>query len=132
MYDFLEYYNGIRGKLNNGKTTQKDKYCDYIKVIFKLYKEMEHNNTSKVYNTEMYLFKLKFQDNNELTFLENICPNKCLKLVFYKNNKTLCLFKEKPEKESVKEKLQKCEDKQNTSTNGHLDKMKEYACYIFY
>ncbi|SCO65764.1 Plasmodium vivax Vir protein, putative [Plasmodium vivax] len=118
LYEFLDYYNLIKSKLNSG-TKNRDQYCNYIKYIFGVYTEMYNQCNSKglkIYYKELTLFDDIFKKKNEeLQFVEKNCPNRCLNLVFKANNKNLCpSTKEKP-KESVQEstkpfKIPKTED----------------------
>ncbi|GAB69984.1 hypothetical protein PCYB_007330 [Plasmodium cynomolgi strain B] len=42
LYEFVEYYDYIKEKLNDNNVTKKNKYCDYIKTLFSLYHAMKY------------------------------------------------------------------------------------------
>ncbi|SBT74061.1 Plasmodium vivax Vir protein, putative [Plasmodium ovale] len=125
FYDFFEYYNRIKSELHV-KNTEKDEYCNYIKKIFQLYKEMEQKNSSQRYSEDIYKFKKKFFLNGELNILEELCPDRCLKLVFNTNHATLCPFEKESPKEIVEEALKSCKDKRTLSADGNGSINKEY------
>ncbi|EDL42859.1 hypothetical protein PVX_112100 [Plasmodium vivax] len=50
LYDFLEFCDNIKGVLTNKRTAQQNNYCNYMKVIFDLYKEMEDIENPKVFD----------------------------------------------------------------------------------
>ncbi|SBT54916.1 PIR Superfamily Protein [Plasmodium ovale wallikeri] len=116
LFDFLEYYDKIKAKLNKALDNNRTSYCYYIKIIFDLYKTMVHKNDSQVYTEELWLFRKKFWDNGELHFLEEKCPNMCLGLVFNVKNKTLCPLDEKPSIETEEEDLKLCDTAESYSS----------------
>ncbi|KMZ85833.1 hypothetical protein PVBG_01343 [Plasmodium vivax Brazil I] len=91
LYDFLEYYYSIRDMLVKADSTKKKEYCNYIENIFKLYKGMDKKNISPKYIEEIsYFEKIFLHNRNELAFISNECPGKCLHLVFNKIHKNIC------------------------------------------
>ncbi|SBT56804.1 PIR Superfamily Protein [Plasmodium ovale wallikeri] len=130
LFDFLEYYIKIRGKLKEGNNKNEKRYCAYIKSIFELYKYMLHNNVSKEYNEELWLFRNIFFGNNELHFLEKKCPNMCLDLVFDVRYKTLCPLDKKPSVMDEQVDINICETEELSTVNRYLSKNNEKE-YIF-
>ncbi|KMZ77283.1 hypothetical protein PVIIG_05328 [Plasmodium vivax India VII] len=92
LYDFVEYYDLIKDKLTTSENAERKKYCEYIKVLFDLYKDMEQNkNLSQGYRDEINLFKAKFFGNiDELNLINSKCPGKCLNYVFTDKYKIFC------------------------------------------
>ncbi|SBS93347.1 PIR Superfamily Protein [Plasmodium ovale curtisi] len=90
LFDFLEYYNKIREKLKEDNNKKRKHYCDYIRSIFELYKDIIYNNALHEYSEELWLLRKTFFRNDELRFLKKKCPNMCLDLVFDVKYKTLC------------------------------------------
>ncbi|SBS93194.1 PIR Superfamily Protein [Plasmodium ovale curtisi] len=93
LFEFLEYYNIVRDKINNSEESKRKPYCDYINYYFYFYKEMLKKYNVSCYIKEINSFKKKFWGRTrQLTFLNNKCPNRRLNLVFtnqYKNAETL-------------------------------------------
>ncbi|GAB70048.1 hypothetical protein PCYB_007970, partial [Plasmodium cynomolgi strain B] len=85
LFDFIEYYDSIKSKLVELDTSEKEKYCEYIKKNFELYFVMKHEDSCKntsVYDEEKSIFKTKFIDNNEeVEFLKKICNDKYLEAI---------------------------------------------------
>ncbi|SBT74630.1 Plasmodium vivax Vir protein, putative [Plasmodium ovale] len=95
LYDFVEYYDNIKNILNNNDDLKKGKYCNYIELMFKLYKKMKRNNLRLKYNKEIDSFEKKFKINNtELTHLKSKCPEKELDLEFKEENNALLQLKQ--------------------------------------
>ncbi|SBT84162.1 PIR protein [Plasmodium ovale] len=120
IFDFLEYYNEIRNKLNDEKNNKKKDYCAYIKKIFELYKYIEQENVSFPYGEEIKLFQNKFLGNDELEFLEEKCPDMCLYFVFNTKFKTLCPFEGISPTTAEKENLKPCNNLESFSARGHI------------
>ncbi|SBT58531.1 PIR Superfamily Protein [Plasmodium ovale wallikeri] len=114
LYDFLEYYFSIKDKMDNVSSQNRKEYCDYIEIIFQLYKEMVYNNISYVYSEDINNFKKIFLSNNrELSFLSHKCPGRCIHLVFNGNNNILCP-KEREELKSLEISATPCGNINNT------------------
>ncbi|KMZ83381.1 hypothetical protein PVBG_05928 [Plasmodium vivax Brazil I] len=92
LHDFVEYYDLIKDKLTTLGNTEREKYCDYMKVFFDLYKDMEQNKSlSQGYIDEIRHFKAKFYGNtDELNFINSKCPGKCLNYIFTDKYKIFC------------------------------------------
>ncbi|KMZ95688.1 hypothetical protein PVMG_05832 [Plasmodium vivax Mauritania I] len=92
LHDFVEYYDLIKDKLTTSENAERKKYCEYIKVLFDLYKDMEQNKSlSQGYIDEINHFKAKFSGNiDELNFINSKCPGKCLNYIFTDKYKTFC------------------------------------------
>ncbi|SCO73366.1 VIR protein [Plasmodium vivax] len=92
LYDFVESSENIKKAFVDGTSENKRKYCNYIKEIFKLYKQLKEANRLKLstpYSGELEAFESKI--NKEfLEYLEEKCPDNCLKFVFDTNYITLC------------------------------------------
>ncbi|SBS99911.1 PIR Superfamily Protein [Plasmodium ovale curtisi] len=130
LFDFLEYYKEIRGKLNENMNNNQKSYCDYIEAIFQLYKNMVENNDSHVYTEELRIFRKKFMGTGELDFLNRKCPNMCLDSVFNVKHKTLCPLEEIPSIESEEKDLIFCENIE--SFNIRQDILEDHEkVYIF-
>ncbi|SBT71957.1 PIR protein [Plasmodium ovale] len=125
LFDFLEYYNSIKGKLKEHKDEKKNKYCSYLKVIFELYKEMEQKNDPHTYKDEIELFRSIFFDNKELHFLEEKCPDLCLGLVFSDKYKTLCPFEKMAKGEFEKASLKSCAHLDSINGSGKIGETNE-------
>ncbi|KNA02177.1 hypothetical protein PVNG_05518 [Plasmodium vivax North Korean] len=88
LYEFLEFYDSIKGKLEKGESTNNAKYCDYIKSNFEKYYYMVQEDKCKnasIYSNETLLFRNKFKDKPEISFLNEKCGGKYLDLVFNEN-----------------------------------------------
>ncbi|KMZ81974.1 hypothetical protein PVIIG_03780 [Plasmodium vivax India VII] len=135
LYEFLDYYNLIKSKLNSG-TKSRDQYCNYIKYIFGVYTEMYNQYNSKglkIYYKELTLFDDIFKKKNEeLQFVEKNCTNRCLNLVFKANNKNLCpSTKEKP-KESVQESTKPFKIPKTVLNEDYLKESTYIKSVVFY
>ncbi|CAI7718290.1 PIR protein [Plasmodium vivax] len=85
LYEFLEFYDSIKGKLENGGSPNNAEYCDYIKSNFEKYYYMVQEDKCKkssIYSDETLLFQKKFKDTNEIPSLNEKCGGKYLDLVF--------------------------------------------------
>ncbi|VUZ93039.1 PIR protein [Plasmodium vivax] len=86
LYEFMEYYDDIKKKLNDNDVRKKNKYCDYIKSRFSLYHAMKYEKDIcgkfSMYIKELPSFKIKME--NELKSLEEKCPGRNLTSVFKK------------------------------------------------
>ncbi|SBT58144.1 PIR Superfamily Protein [Plasmodium ovale wallikeri] len=122
LFDFLIYYKIIKDKIKEPKNENKNDYCQYIKVIFELYKKMEQKNISHSYSEELKLFRNNFSSNRELYYLEENCPDMCLGFVFNKKFNTLCPFEEKNTIELEKINLNQCENLESSKVPGQIDK----------
>ncbi|SBT72761.1 PIR protein [Plasmodium ovale] len=130
LFDFLQYYDKIKGKLIDIKDDNWKSYCNYIKFIFQLYKSIAQKNGSQVYTEELRLFQKKFLGNAELHFLERKCPSMCLDLVFNLKHKTLCPLDEKPSVNDEKADINICEIAELSNINPEISKNYEKE-YIF-
>ncbi|KMZ89322.1 hypothetical protein PVBG_03672, partial [Plasmodium vivax Brazil I] len=102
LFDFLLHYDIIKDKLNHINKGNEEKFCNYIYYIFELYKEIENKASEALYKKEVNEFKEKFNsgNNNELNFINEKCPGKCLDSVFKAKSKTFCHLKERKEADS--------------------------------
>ncbi|KMZ82863.1 variable surface protein Vir23 [Plasmodium vivax India VII] len=83
LYEFLEFYDSIKGKLENGRSPNNAEYCDYIKSNFEKYYYMVQEDKCKkssIYYDEKLLFRKKFEDDQEISFLKEKCGGKYLDL----------------------------------------------------
>ncbi|GAW79597.1 variable surface protein [Plasmodium gonderi] len=129
LYEFLEYYNLIKKRLE-GRTSNQEHYCNYVKHIFDVYEEMYDGYISKgleIYYKEILLFQEIFKEKNkDLQFVEKNCPNRCLNLVFNKNNKSVCSLSMK------KHEINAQEGKKTFEIPKTDDFLKNLALYRFY
>ncbi|CAG9475192.1 unnamed protein product [Plasmodium vivax] len=92
LYDFVEYSENIKKVFVDRTSENNLKYCNYIKEIFKLYKQLKEVNRLKLstpYAGELEAFESKI--NKEfLKSLEKNCLDNCLNYVFDTNYITLC------------------------------------------
>ncbi|VUZ93410.1 PIR protein [Plasmodium vivax] len=75
LYNFLEYYDSIKAAFN-AETSNRGKYCEYIKYIFNLYLKIQEEYNLKpilAYSDEIENFRSKFSDTTELNFLKGKC-----------------------------------------------------------
>ncbi|SBT02326.1 PIR Superfamily Protein [Plasmodium ovale curtisi] len=121
VFDFMEYYEEIKGKLNEVPINKNKEYCQYIKDIFELYKIMERQNVSHSYSEELKHFWNTFSSNGELNFLEEKCPDMCLYFVFNKKFKTLCPFEEKTIVDAKEIIYNSCEKLESINAPGYVD-----------
>ncbi|KMZ92838.1 variable surface protein Vir24 [Plasmodium vivax Mauritania I] len=92
LYDFVEYSENIKKVFVDRTSENNLKYCNYIKEIFKLYKQLKEDNrlkSSTTYAHELQYFENKINEEF-LKSLETTCPDNCLKYVFDTNYITLC------------------------------------------
>ncbi|VUZ93687.1 PIR protein [Plasmodium vivax] len=106
LFDFVENFNDIKVKLNVTDIKEKEKYCNYIKFFFDVYKKMETStNGSKGYQDEMNYFQAKFLGNiKELDNLNIKCPGKCLKFIFTDEYTNFCTSEQESREVVQKEK----------------------------
>ncbi|SCA59674.1 VIR protein [Plasmodium vivax] len=107
LYEFMEYYDDIKKKLEDDGVTKKNKYCDYIKSRFSLYHAMEYEmdmcGKFSMYIKELSSFKDKME--KELTNIERNCPGVKLNSVFKKEPRRTISTVSETFEESVKEEL---------------------------
>lgn len=92
LYDFVECSENIKNVLGERTSEHNLKYCNYIKEIFKLYKQLKEANRLKLsttYADELQAFESKINEEF-LDSLEKNCLDNCLKYVFDTNYITLC------------------------------------------
>ncbi|VUZ93923.1 PIR protein [Plasmodium vivax] len=86
IFEFLEYYNVIKSKMEKIDTLKKEEYCEYLKSIFSLYYTVKHEDLCKkstVYKDEVDYFQKTIKDG-DLAFLKKNCPGKNIELLFKK------------------------------------------------
>ncbi|VUZ99538.1 PIR protein [Plasmodium vivax] len=75
-YDFFEYYEYVKNILFQGDQI-KEKYCEYIKYILKLYHELKEENRLRglphIYEKELNLYKNTIDKENTLSLLKKNC-----------------------------------------------------------
>ncbi|KMZ94370.1 variable surface protein Vir21-like protein [Plasmodium vivax Mauritania I] len=86
IFEFLEYYNVIKSKMEKIDTLKKEEYCEYLKSIFSLYYTVKHEDLCKkstVYKDEVDYFQKIIKDD-DLAFLKTNCPGKNIEFLFKK------------------------------------------------
>ncbi|SCA60174.1 Plasmodium vivax Vir protein, putative [Plasmodium vivax] len=130
LFDFLEYYHRIKEKIDAGTNDDIIKYCKYIEKIFKIYKEIIQKHKFHGYREEINYFQSIFlPENEELIYLNNKCPDKCLHLVFNKKYEKLCPTDE-DKVISVKEGPKSCENSPTLSILKDSIGIDEYVRYF--
>ncbi|GAW84537.1 variable surface protein [Plasmodium gonderi] len=75
LYDFLEYYDSIKGVLSNNKEV-KELVCTYVSYVLSLYNKLEEDRKSGFlhrYNNELEQFRKIFNDEYILSLLNENC-----------------------------------------------------------
>ncbi|KMZ77287.1 hypothetical protein PVIIG_05332 [Plasmodium vivax India VII] len=88
LFEFLEAFDIIRGKLTETENSNKNKYCNYIQSIFSLYYVMKQGsecNKSSIYKEEIDIFEDKI--NGEVfSLLKEKCPGSNLEFLYKINS----------------------------------------------
>ncbi|GAW82040.1 variable surface protein [Plasmodium gonderi] len=138
LYKFLEFYKILRSKFDVQENGKKIEYCNYIKEIFNLYKDMEQDKENlRAYAEEINYFKETFLENiHELSFLSNRCPGKCLKDIFSDKYKKKCKSEQEPSSEKQNAAYEQCSEHNSSTIHNSEDEndliLKDTQLYKLY